>query len=448
MSSWLSTITLIPFKLAEDDRVPLFIISSMEASGSGREYGVYNLSIVLWIETLMAVSLMGGLAAMVSILTYKFVIQQQGKPISYLVGFGLILPFWIICPYYAVAQLDIRNKFMKFCFAAIVPTLGLFHTTEAMYGSAPPHVIQSLSSYVLYCGSPIMLKYDTKANKYIRASLQGKLYHLYWFAIYITMLGLVQSFAAPSHYQVFGSFGEDEPWYSPRRFLHPVQLGNNFVLAVMMQLYLTAAAEGLIAATCILTGLQCETVMANPIFGCTSPSDFWGRRWNRLVHSVLKRGAYVPLRKHGLSRSLAAAGAFLVSGIFHEWLLTFVFQPLPSELTPIITSENNEPILVCELPKCYNPPLGGSTAFMMYHAFLIMTEYMLQNNKMVTNIARHIPNTGRTLILLCIGLPVAHWFIEPYAVSNFFDQASLSMPYIREISSTKEDMLVMAQNTV
>ena len=46
-------------------------------------------------------------------------------------------------------------------------------------------------------------------------------------------------------------------------------------------------------------------VFRDPIFGCTSPQDLWGRRWNMQIHTVLKRGCYKPLLSAGLPKSLA-----------------------------------------------------------------------------------------------------------------------------------------------
>jgi hypothetical protein len=70
-----------------------------------------------------------------------------------------------------------------------------------------------------------------------------------------------------------------------------------------------------------LAGVQLVPFMLNPIFESSSPSDFWGRRWNLVVHGILKRGVYKPVRsKH--SRRVASIATFIASGLFHEWLLS------------------------------------------------------------------------------------------------------------------------------
>ena len=78
------------------------------------------------------------------------------------------------------------------------------------------------------------------------------------------------------------------------------------------------------------TGIECLSgnkvieLSDSPMTRSSSPSDFWGRRWNALVHLVLKGGVYVPLRKNGFSRTFAALATFASSGLLHEYVLTMI----------------------------------------------------------------------------------------------------------------------------
>ena len=47
-------------------------------------------------------------------------------------------------------------------------------------------------------------------------------------------------------------------------------------------------------AVTLLTGIQTKDLTNNPLFGSSSPSDFWGRRWNNVVHKTLKVRFSVP----------------------------------------------------------------------------------------------------------------------------------------------------------
>ena len=83
-------------------------------------------------------------------------------------------------------------------------------------------------------------------------------------------------------------------------------------------------ASGLGLITSLCTGYTMETFSDAPLTKSTSPSDFWGRRWDRPVQSALSRGVFRPLRKAGYSRNLAAVTTFVVSGLLHEYVLYFI----------------------------------------------------------------------------------------------------------------------------
>ena len=124
---------MLPYKLEEDDRMPMFSFHIGNV-----EYGFFMFSVIWWIEILLIVISMSALAALTGAITYSFIIRRQGAYHSYLLGFGVLIPFWILAPFYGVELFDIRNKFMKFCFGAIVPTLGIFRTSE---GKLPFQVV-------------------------------------------------------------------------------------------------------------------------------------------------------------------------------------------------------------------------------------------------------------------------------------------------------------------
>ena len=62
-------------------------------------------------------------------------------------------------------------------------------------------------------------------------------------------------------------------------------LRNCPILSVFFQLQLTTFGFGINMFTS-LCGVQQLPLMLNPIFESSSPSDFWGRRWN-LVGEIL-----------------------------------------------------------------------------------------------------------------------------------------------------------------
>lgn len=65
-----------------------------------------------------------------SVLVYKTIVRRQGSTLAYLVGFGLVIPFWVFFPSMVVDWMGVRNKLYRFCMAAVTPTLCVFRTTE------------------------------------------------------------------------------------------------------------------------------------------------------------------------------------------------------------------------------------------------------------------------------------------------------------------------------
>ncbi|KAJ4951873.1 hypothetical protein NE237_028705 [Protea cynaroides] len=85
-----------------------------------------------------------------------------------------------------------------------------------------------------------------------------------------------------------------------------------------------------------LLGLEIEPQSNEPYFS-TSLQDFWGRRWNLMVPSILRPTVYDPTRRiveqiYGIKWALATAvlAAFLVSGLMHELIYFYVMRVAPT----------------------------------------------------------------------------------------------------------------------
>jgi len=86
-----------------------------------------------------------------------------------------------------------------------------------------------------------------------------------------------------------------------------------------------SGAEAVTRIVCIghaLAGIRVPPFQRHPILA-RSVSDFWSRRWNRVVSGWLNEIVYRPMaRDHSIAA--AALAAFIVSGLLHGWL----FAPL------------------------------------------------------------------------------------------------------------------------
>ncbi|KAG5189005.1 hypothetical protein JKP88DRAFT_353218 [Tribonema minus] len=84
----------------------------------------------------------------------------------------------------------------------------------------------------------------------------------------------------------------------------------------------------LMSAAMCAVGYRPVDVMRNPLLLSLSPREFWGRRWNLLIHGILKRTYSRPVSKR-YGAMAGAAAAFCVSGLFHEFKWNMMFYGAP-----------------------------------------------------------------------------------------------------------------------
>jgi hypothetical protein len=202
-----------------------------------------------------------------------------------------------------------------------------------------------------------------------------------------------------------------------------VSLMSNMPLSVLFQMYLTTYCEGMTLFWCTLSGYQMERVMKNPLFESKSPSDFWGRRWNLLIHAALKGGVFKPVRRH-FSSTVAVIATFAASGAFHEWMLSTLFAPMPHQL-----DDNGN----CSHKDCFPPIYGCAMVFFLWQAGIIACEKVVGRTAVVQTIAKSVPLPVRTAMIICLGLPVVHFFCEPYVRSTFMSHGQAGLPMILRI---------------
>eukprot|EP00934_Nitzschia_sp_Nitz4_P001725 Nitzschia sp. Nitz4//scaffold27_size158506//99029//100165//NITZ4_002609-RA/size158506-processed-gene-0.23-mRNA-1//1//CDS//3329545515//1725//frame0 len=76
-------------------------------------------------------------------------------------------------------------------------------------------------------------------------------------------------------------------------------------------------SSGINMATSGFTAL--DPGFKSPLWESRSYKEVWGTRWNVPVQRLLQRTSYVPMRRLGHSRTVAAVTTFLVSGLLHEY---------------------------------------------------------------------------------------------------------------------------------
>jgi hypothetical protein len=80
-------------------------------------------------------------------------------------------------------------------------------------------------------------------------------------------------------------------------------------------------ATGLLTAFWNSLGRAVRPLFDQPVYA-SSLSDWWGKRWNLSVHMVLTLVIWQPLRER-IGAAWAATAVFAVSGVLHEYLLSY-----------------------------------------------------------------------------------------------------------------------------
>lgn len=333
----------------------------------------------------------------------------------FLIGFGIIMPLCSIFPFYANRYFCIKNKIIKFL-NGVAQLTTFFRCSEAMFGFLPSGVDSSLTNLIIYNAFPVEIKFESGPIKSTWANV--RYYFVNWVKS-IFVLGLYSSVLDSYNHEPYPS--EEGPalrdvdifaGFSPR------QLVNNFSVAILFQVYLSSFGFGLNFLTSLCGATQIP-MMLNPIFESTSPSDFWGRRWNLVVHGILKRGVYKPVRTK-YSRLAASTATFVASGLFHEWLLSVVFY----------SDSDEQDVAECTAPTCYIPGYGRNTLFFVWNAIVIGFEYAIGGAAIFQLFKKHLPLTLISLMVASTALPMTHWFTNDYVRSDFFNDGQIGFPLI------------------
>ena len=146
---------------------------------------------------------------------------------------------------------------------------------------------------------------------------------------------------------------------------------------------------------------QLAPTMRPLIIEATSPSNFWGHRWNIFVHTVMKRGVYKPVRQWTNLAMIALLAVFVASEMFHEWLVHVRF-------------------LYDKLDYWNDVRIGSQMAFFVWNFIVVVIKGMLVHNEQFANFGKRVPRWLIPSLIVMMSLPVAHWFGDPYKNGGFF----------------------------
>lgn len=185
----------------------------------------------------------------------------------------------------------------------------------------------------------------------------------------------------------------------------------------IFQYTLATSGDGGNFVSSLLTGYEMEPFMTNPMGESETASEFWGKRWNKLIQTLLKRGIFKPLRAM-FPKWVAMAGCFAVSGIFHEWLMMIIFAPLPEDI-------RNEQ---CGQNQCYKLIYGSALGFFMWMGAIIAWEFAFLPRPYF----KKSPFLYK-VFMGCTAMIGCPFFMAPYVHTSFFKDGFLGYFMIQPV---------------
>jgi len=377
-------------------------------------YGVSAMSLLFWIQLLTIVLLESILNVAVALTIYKFVIQRRETLSSFLVGYGVVLPILLYVPFALCNSLDLRNATIIMS-AAAGPQLLVFRCLEAMHGRIPEFASKSAGRYALYFASTVQFEFDPDTHEAVPFTAKRAVSKTTKTTRLFLEASILYSILLPYDFSVF-----------PRRTIrHPLDLfhwgniANNWIMAYLTSICLEVGSDGIGLATSLLSGISTIQLNFSPMTRSACPSEFWGRRWNVLVSSALKRGVFVPFRIYGFGRPVAAMATFVASGLLHEYLITV--------MTTIIFRENGR------IPPKSVGLYGKHLLFFVWNAVVLILEVPLKDARPVRWISRNVPALVKTQLVILTVLPLAHLFTDVYVDIGLYSDFAVGFPLVRTL---------------
>lgn len=377
-----------------DNRQPLHTFEYNDV-----RYGFYMLSPLIWALMLGIIVAMVVLAIPVAMVLHYGVIGHHGS-LRYFIGYGVIV-YWIMIPGILLEFFHVENGLLRFCAVAITPIISIFRTLEAMYSEVLEEM--SVRNFISHYCLPMRPKISD--GKAIPTKIWDVCSYLFNIIIMASLLGCYQSWLLAA--EPIPLYGKG-PNSTPSHIYYWCTLWNNdfmketLTVAPLFQLYLDCFANGILLLTAVISGTVPEPFSENPLLFSSSPVDFWGRRWNLIIHRSLKHGIFKPVLKFSSSKLLGVVAAFTASGLFHEHILRVVFHQFPSSH-------------------------GPTMVFFWWQALLVIVEHVFGWPP------AKLPWPISTILTVLIGSLPAHWFLDTYWRSNFFELGQLGLPMIKVI---------------
>mmetsp|Transcript_22298 Transcript_22298/g.51072 ORF Transcript_22298/g.51072 Transcript_22298/m.51072 type:complete len:422 (-) Transcript_22298:190-1455(-) len=401
-------------KLMDDNRVnnPLFTFGVPDVFG-GKICSFLAPDFAFYYQLVVVVIIQSTFNAMLGYFVYKIMVEpskEHGKSNSLMVtthlfAFGAAIPLVVMEPIYLMQYLGVTSPAIGTVFLA-TPIVNSLRIAEALYGFVPIPMNQSLFNYVIYFSCFFGIVFDPVAGKPKRISRKFLSKQLKALGRDFALMTIIISILKRYNYEFFYT---KHHAYSSEHSLQDIlswqHLLNNFLVAVLLSTCLSQSSIGVSTLYNLLYGYETFEMVQNPMFKSTSVSEFWGRRWNTLVHKGLKNGVYKPARKYSSSKLLGVIATFVVSGVIHEYINFVLF----------FNRGKNDPYVTWK-----------QIMFFGWNGILLAMEYCVGHWAIFKWMSRNLPQLVITALILCCALPLAHLFTGDYIQHGWFDAVYLS----------------------
>mmetsp|Transcript_10338 Transcript_10338/g.13085 ORF Transcript_10338/g.13085 Transcript_10338/m.13085 type:complete len:275 (-) Transcript_10338:1174-1998(-) len=269
-------------KLDTDVRTSV-VSFTIPIGGDDIHLGLVLSSLDFWNQLTLVMIMQAAIGSLIALFVQSFIIKKRDSLTSYLVGYGIVIPFAICLPFYLIEILEIKNTVLMATTGGAF-ALQALRCVAAMHGTTTPTAVEmNRFHYCIYFCSIVDLEYNKQGRfVYVRNRSQVAIEKLKTLAKSVVLLGSMYSILEPIGYK---PFEEENLYYSTLHWKHVL---NNFSLAYLWHLCLLSGSSAFGMILACVTGIKTKDMTNNPMFGSCSPSDFWGRRWNNVVHKVLK----------------------------------------------------------------------------------------------------------------------------------------------------------------
>jgi hypothetical protein len=237
-------------------------------------------------------------------IVYRVIIarRRRGSALSHLLCWAIAVPIGVGFPPMLARIFGVRNRAVMATTSAF-PILVICRSLEAFFDFSPRYVEDSQWNYVVYYSSIIEYVFDTRTGSPAVARTSDVVRKGAMAVANLAVVSLLLSLVEVCSYRPFdataaaggGGGGGGGPLGTTPMMDCVRHIGNNLVLAILTSSQIAAGTAAFGFGICCLAGKLTMDVFDSPMFKSTSVSDFWGRRWNRLVGQIYHDFAVVLL---------------------------------------------------------------------------------------------------------------------------------------------------------